>query len=292
MNEVVPSDAAVTATTINPSNLDAGSSPGTAVFYVGNSGSSGAGNLGAGTVTQATFTNEGLGRVKICKTSSTITPGTVFNFTVGEGVGPTQASVNGFCSIDFTLPVGPDSLTITEAPGAQGAHISTTWIDTQGEGGSGKTATVTVPFNTENKVTFDNEINSGMLEICKQQTSPQEGELNGVSFPLVYSWTGGPAAQTAMLQPGQCTNDISVPTLTPSLVPVQITVYEGTVPQDYVYLASVSVGQGPDTVATPAAPLPHLVGAGGSDSPSEVLNSLEGVTNLTFTNELQAPPST
>ena len=282
--EQVPSDAAVTATTISPSNLDDGSTPGTAVFFVGNSGSSGTGNLGAGTVTQATFTNEGLGRVKVCKSSNTIASGTVFNFTVGGGVGPVQAGVNTFCSLAFTLPVG--SVTITENPGPEGAHISTTWSDTQGEFGSGTSATVKVPFNDENDVTFDNEIKSGQLQVCKQQTSSDAG-LQNTPFNLTYSWTGS-TSTTVSLKPGQCTNGITVPTLTSTLSPVQISIFEGTVPVSYVNLENVTL-QGPDTVVSKAAPPNHLVGTGGSNSPPEVLKSLEGTTDVTFINGIVIP---
>jgi hypothetical protein len=273
----------VTATTISPSNLDNGSTPGRAVFFVGNSGTSGAGNLGAGTVTQATFTNEGLGRIKLCKTSNTITTGTVFNFTVGDGVGPVSAGVNSFCSLSFTLPVGPVSISETPV-----AHVSTTWSDTQNESGKGTTATVTVPFNDENQVTFDNEINTGKLEVCKQQISPEEHILDNVSFNLTYSWTGGPAPVTVSLKPGQCTNSVTVPTLTPTLSPVQITVFEGTVPFYYVNLENVTM-QGPDTVLQSAAPPPHLVGIGGSNSPNQVLLSLEGTTDVNFINGIIIP---
>jgi hypothetical protein len=287
VTEQVPSDAAVTATTISPSNLDDGSTPGTAVFFVGNTGSSGTGNLGAGTVTQANFTNEGLGRVKVCKSSSTIASGTVFNFTVGGGVGPVQAGVNTFCSLAFTLPVG--SVTITENPGSEGAHISTRWSDTQGEFGSGTSATVKVPFNDENDVTFDNEIKSGQLQVCKQQTSIDAG-LQNTSFNLTYSWTGSNPT-TVSLKPGQCTNGITVPTLTSTLSPVQISIFEGTVPVSYVNLENVTL-QGPDTVVSKAAPPNHLVGTGGSNSPPEVLNSLEGTTDVTFINGIVIPPAT
>jgi hypothetical protein len=280
--EVVPSDAAVTATTISPSNLDNGSTPGTAVFFVGNSGTSGAGNLGAGTVTQATFTNEGLGRIKVCKSSSTIATGTVFNFTIGGGVGPTQAGVNTFCSLSFTLPVG--TVTIRETPVN---HVSTTWTDTQGEGGTGTSATVTVPFNTENKVTFDNEINSGQLQVCKQ-VDTDGSAFAQTQFPLTYSWTGGPAPVTVNLKPTQCTNTITVPTLTPTLTPVQISIFEGTVPVPLATLTNVMV-QGPDTVVSAAAPPNHLVGTGGSNSPNEVLNSLEGITDVNFINTAALP---
>jgi hypothetical protein len=280
--EVVPSDAAVTATTISPSNLDNGSTPGTAVFFVGNSGTSGAGNLGAGTVTQATFTNEGLGRIKVCKSSSTIATGTVFNFTIGGGVGPTQAGVNTFCSLSFTLPVG--TVTIRETPVN---HVSTTWTDTHGEGGTGTSATVTVPFNTENKVTFDNEINSGQLQVCKQ-VDTDGSAFAQTQFPLTYSWTGGPAPVTVNLKPTQCTNTITVPTLTPTLTPVQISIFEGTVPVPLATLTNVMV-QGPDTVVSAAAPPNHLVGTGGSNSPNEVLNSLEGITDVNFINTAALP---
>jgi hypothetical protein len=146
---------------------------------------------------------------------------------------------------------------------------------------------VTVPFNDENQVTFDNEINTGKLQVCKQQTS-SDANLQNTSFNLTYSWTGGPAPVTVSLKPGQCTSSIIVPTLTPTLSPVHISIFEGTVNVPLVNLENVVV-QGPDTVISKAAPPNHLVGTGGSNSPPQVLLSLEGTTDVNFINGIIVP---
>lgn len=298
-SEVVPSGASFqpVGTSISPSNLNDGSTTGTAVFYVGNYAGSGSGNLGAGSVTQATFTNEALGYVEVCKTSdgiNPINPGTPFNFTIG-GVAGTITVPVGLCSLGYQLPVGTTTITETATP-----HISTTWSDTEGETGTGDTATVTVPYNTENIVYFDNEINTGQLKICKIQTSSDAG-LQNSTFDLSYSYTlNGTVVSNAsspdMLKPGQCAQPITVPVLNGNLTPVQISITEGTttIPDVAVEPADGATSGitvvGPDTVVSqPTYPWP--VSTPGGTPATIVVNSLEGITNVTFTNGIDIPPA-
>jgi hypothetical protein len=269
-------------TSVSPSNLNAGSSLSTASLYVGNQPPpNNVGNLGAGSVTQATFTNEALGYVEVCKQSSSINPGTPFNFTIG-GVGPIQPVDVGLCSLGFLLPIG--TTTISETPVA---HVTLQKVtSTSGATLSGNTATVTVPYGTENIVTFFNEINTGTLKICKAQTSSDAG-LQNTTFNLTYSYVhNGTTVQgpNEPLTPGQCTLPIGpVPVLNSNLTPIQISITEQTTSVADVGLFNVTVVGG-DTVVTAAAPPTHLVSTPGGSAATEVVRSLEGITNVTFIN--------
>jgi hypothetical protein len=297
--ETVPPGASFkpVGTSIFPANLDAGSSTGTAVFYVGNQPPpNNVGNLGAGSVTQATFTNEALGSVEVCKSSTSINKGVPFQFSVG-GVGSIAPVPVGGCSGGFQLPVG--TTTITETPVA---HVSTTLSTTLGGTLSGTTATVTVPYNTENIVTFDNEINSGMLKVCKAQTSPDAGlqftpfnfnysyTLNGVSHPFTASLTP-PLAGWNIPQPqSACAPAITVPVLNADLSQVTISITEQTTSTPSVFVSNPTLSgnqgvvfQGPDTVVSQPT-YPHLVSTPGGTPATVVVNSLEGVSNVVFIN--------
>ncbi len=279
--ETVPPNASFqpVGTSISPSNLNAGSSASTAVFYVGNQPPpNNTGNLGAGSVTQATFTNEALGSVEVCKTSSTIQSGTPFNFTIG-GVGSIQQVDVGLCSLGFQLPVG--TTTITESPVP---HVTPTLASTTAGGSlSGNTATVTVPYNSENIVTFNNEINTGTLKICKAQTSSDAG-LQNTAFTLGYSYVvnGVTHSGTDSLKPGQCALPIRVPVLNSDLSQVKISITEQTTSVANVAVESVMFS-GPDTVVSQPT-YPHLVSTPTGTPATVVVNSLEGITNVTFVN--------
>ncbi len=293
--EVVPSGAyfAPVGTTVSPSNLNDGSTAGQAVFYVGNYAGSGAGNLGAGTVTQATFTNEALGDVEVCKTSDSINMGTPFQFSIGGVAGSIPVEV-GYCSLGYPLPAGTTTITETPVP-----HVSISSVTgTSGVTVSGNTATVTVPYGTENIVTFDNEINDGSLKICKQQTSSDAG-LQGQTFTLEYSYThnGSPVTGTDPLKPGQCALPITVPVLNSDLTPVQVSITEETTsvpdvavePPDSDPTGPGIIVVGTDTVVSqPTYPWPVSTDNGGSPA-TIVVNSLEGITNVTFTNGIYIP---
>jgi hypothetical protein len=271
-------------TTVSPANLNAGSTNTVAALYVGNlPAPSNVGNLGQGSVTQATFTNEAFGYVEICKTSNTIATGTPFGFSV-SGLGSVAPVEVGYCSSGYVLPVG--TVTVTEA--AQ-AHITLTRVSSSIAGGaslSGNTATVTVPFAADNAVTFENEINTGSFKLCMAQTSP-DANLENTSFTLSYSYSvngGSPVTGSYSLEPGQCSLPITnVPVLNRDLTPVRISVTEQTTPVADVDLTGVSVVPLSAQYSLPA--LPHLLSSpGGGSSATAVITSLEGTTNVTFTN--------
>ena len=275
---------------VSPSNLNAGSTSSTTQsLYVGNlPAPNNIGSFGAGSVTQANFTNEAFGTVEVCKTSSSINTGVPFQFTVaGAAIPPVEV---GFCSNGVLLPIG--STTITET---LQSHITLTRVSvTAGAvSQSGNSATVTVPYNSDNIVTFNNEINSGTLKICKAQTSSDAG-LQGQSFTLGYSYTvdGRTTTGSASLMPGQCALPINnVPVLNSNLTPVNVSITEQTTSIANVGLFNVTV-VGPDTVVSSPAPPTHLLSASqGGTAATEVLNSLEGITTVTFVNGIDIPPA-
>ena len=277
-------------TSVSPSNLNAGSTSSTTQsLYVGNlPAPNNVGSFGAGSVTQANFINEAFGTVEVCKTSSSINTGTPFQFTVaGAAIPPVEV---GFCSPGVLLPIG--TTTITETPQSHITLQSVT-ATTGAVSQSGNSATVTVPFNSDNIVTFDNEINSGTLKICKAQTSSDAG-LQGQTFNLGYSYTvdGTTTSGTDPLMPGQCARALNnVPVLNSDLTPVTVSITESTTAIANVGLFSVGV-VGPDTVVSSPAPPTHLLSAGqGGTAATEVLNSLEGVTTVTFVNGIDIPPA-
>ena len=277
-------------TSVSPSNLNAGSTSSTTQsLYVGNlPAPNNVGSFGAGSVTQANFINEAFGTVEVCKTSSSINMGTPFQFTVaGAAIPPVEV---GFCSPGVLLPIG--TTTITETPQSHITLQSVT-ATTGAVSQSGNSATVTVPFNSDNIVTFDNEINSGTLKICKAQTSSDAG-LQGQTFDLAFSYTvdGTTTSGTDPLMPGQCAMALNnVPVLNSDLTPVTVSITESTTAIANVGLFSVGV-VGPDTVVSSPAPPTHLLSAGqGGTAATEVLNSLEGVTTVTFVNGIDIPPA-
>jgi hypothetical protein len=272
-------------TTVSPANLNAGSSTTESAMYVGNLPSpNNVGNLGGGSVTQATFTNEAFGYVEICKTSTSIEKGIPFSFTV-SGLGAVAPVEVGYCSPGYVLPVG--TVTITE--GAR-AHVTLTKVSSSIAGGatlSGNTATVQVPYDADNAVTFNNEINTGSFKLCMAQTSP-DANLENTAFTVGYSYSvngGSPLTGSDSLEPGQCSLPVTgVPVLNQDAsTPVDISVTQQTTSVADVDLTAVTIVPSSTTVSVPA--LPHLLSSPGGGSPATaVISSLEGTTNVTFTN--------
>jgi hypothetical protein len=270
-------------TTVSPANLNAGSTNAVASLYVGNlPAPSNIGNLGSGSVTQATFTNEAFGYVEICKTSNqgTIQQGEPFTFSVA-GVGTTQVEVN-YCSMQYPLPVGTVAITEFAQP-----DISLAGVTSSIPGGvslSGTTATATVPYAADNSVTFDNEVNKGSFKICMAQSSP-DANLENTQFPVSYSYTvnGTAFSGSSMLYPGQCTLPVTALVLNKDLSHVRISVTEGTTPVADVELSAYGVV--PNSASYSPPTVPHLLSSPGGGSPATgVITNTEGTTVVTFTN--------
>ena len=180
----LPPTIQVVGTSVNPANLNAGSPNSTTVqLYVGNlPAPNNAGSFGAGSVTQANFINEAFGYVEVCKSSTSINAGIPFQFSVdGAAISPVDV---GNCSPPILKPVGTTTVTETPAP-----HTTLTNVfGTSGATQSGNSALATVPYNADNMVTFNNEINTGSLKICKAQT-PSDGQLGNTAFNFSYAYS-------------------------------------------------------------------------------------------------------
>jgi hypothetical protein len=74
-----------------------------------------------------------------------------------------------------------------------------------------------------------------------------------------------------------------IPVLNSDLTQVELYVMEGTTPVPNIGLFSVGVTGGDSVVSSPAPPT-HLVSTPGGSAATLVLNSLEGITNVTFVN--------
>lgn len=232
-------------------------------------------------MTQATFTNEAFGYVEVCKTSSSIQIGKPFQFSIG-GVPSPQTVEVGYCSQGFLLPAG--TTTVAETPQA---HVSVTSItSTSGAMVAGDSALVTVPYDSENIVTFNNEINDGTLKLCMAQTSSDAG-LENTTFDVSYSYVHNGTTVSGPvygLEPGQCTLPIdNVPVLNSNLSPIQISVTQSTTPVANIGLFQVTVTGG-DTVVSSPVPPTHFLSTPSGTPATVVINSLEGVTNVTFVN--------
>jgi hypothetical protein len=279
----LPATIQVVGTSVSPANLNAGSPNSTTQqLYVGNlPAPNNVGSFGAGSVTQANFINEAFGYIEVCKTSMSINTGIPFQFSVdGGAVFPVNV---GLCSPAILKPVGTTTVTETPAP-----HTTLTSVfGTSGATQSGNSALVTVPYNADNKVSFENEINPGSLKICKAQT-PSDGQLGNTAFGFSYSYTVNGVASSGTvpggLKPGQCwALPSSVPVLNGNLSPVQITVTEQPTTVANVNLFSVGV-IGNDTIASQPA-YPHLM----TTPAPVVLNNFEGISSVTFTNGIIIP---
>ncbi len=279
----LPPTIQVVGTSVNPANLNAGSPNSTTVqLYVGNlPAPNNAGSFGAGSVTQANFINEAFGYVEVCKSSTSINAGIPFQFSV-DGAAIPAVDV-GNCSPPILKPVGTTTVTETPAP-----HTTLTNVfGTSGATQSGNSALATVPYNADNMVTFNNEINTGSLKICKAQT-PSDGQLGNTAFNFSYSYSVNGVATTGTvpngLKPGQCwALPASVPVLNGNLSQVQITVTEQPTTVANVNLFSVGVIGNDTIVSQPATP--HVL----TTPAAVVLNSLEGVNTVTFTNGIIIP---
>lgn len=293
----LPTSVRPVATSINPSSLDAGTTPGQAVFYVGNvPPPNNAGNLGAGSVTQATFTNEAFGNLEICKTSSSLDNGTPVSFSVG-GFGSLVVPVGGCSQVTIVLPVG--TTTVTETPPA---HTTLTSVTATGGvmWSGGNSATVTVPFGgtnpiaNENVVTFDNEVNTAQFKVCKQADSSAGTYLNGKTFHFTWTYTvtvnGMARTVSGTISPdltpgGACSGNISgVAVINGNGTPVKVTVTEGTTTVPQVVLNSVVVAGGGTLDSGSSTPLPHVVSTPGGSAANAAFANGEGQTIVTFIN--------
>jgi len=166
---------------------DDGSGAGTAIFTVPSDMS----------VASATFTNDPLGTIEVCKNYwapydanyNVLSAG----FTVNGGA---EFWVQGdTCSAPITVPAGVATVSEAAQANFQLIHVSTkSATDLFGTrlltGDTVNPAQVTVPYGgvgNETVVTFTNTVDPTQFKICKQETSA-DANLVGDTFTFTYSW--------------------------------------------------------------------------------------------------------
>jgi hypothetical protein len=168
-----------------PANLTAPA--GTALFTVPMDGST----------ASATFTNEPLGTIEICKNFDPWTYDSNYSaqFTVNGGA---SFWVNGGgCSAPITVPAG--TATVSEASQANFYLESVSTVSATDmfgtrllTGATVNPATFTVPYGgvgNETVVTFTNAVDLTQFKICKQETSA-DANLVGSTFEFTWSFKG------------------------------------------------------------------------------------------------------
>ncbi len=197
---------AVTNVAINPSaysDITSTTAPGTAVVTVPN-------GAGAGYTVDATFTNDPLGVIEVCKefvgqkdslgnliSDYNYNKGNSATFSVNGGATFTVAG--GDCSAPIWVPAGTATVDESALPGFYISNISTVSAsDPMGTrlltGATVNPANVSVPYGgigSETVVTYTDTVDPTQFKICKQETS-SDANLSGATFDFAYSWSGGP----------------------------------------------------------------------------------------------------
>jgi hypothetical protein len=187
ITEVGQANVQLVGTSISPASQNAGSTSLTAVLKVGPV---------TGSVTAATFTNQALGWVEVCKNAADASTGTQsFPFTVNGGSVFTVHA--GQCSQPFQVPAGTASINEIQAnPNFYLANVSTMGVtDPTGSrllsGPTQDPASVQVVFGgvgNETVATFTDAVYQGDFKICTAQTSP-DANLQGQQFVYNYTYT-------------------------------------------------------------------------------------------------------
>jgi hypothetical protein len=187
ITEVGQQNVQLVGTSISPASQNAGSTSTVAVLKVGPV---------TGSVTAATFTNQALGYVEVCKNAADASTGTQsFPFTVNGGSVFTVHA--GQCSQPFQVPAGTASINEIQAnPNFYLKNVSTKGVtDPTGSrllsGPTQDPATVKVVFGgvgNETIATFTDAVFQGDFKICTAQTSP-DANLQGQLFTYYYTYT-------------------------------------------------------------------------------------------------------
>lgn len=252
-----------TSVVVTPSSQDNGSAPPTANLTVG-----------AGIVTQATFTNQAQGQIELCKAVTAYAPTKEsFSMTITDnGVSITKSVAANSCTQPITVPAGTATVTETELPNfvLQGISVSGSGSEVSS---SGTSVTVTVPFSGDTTVQFTNTVATGQFKVCKADTDPI---LNGIPFTFAWSYTanGNPVTGSANVVPGACSLvQGNIPVIDQNGNPTQITVTEA--PTLFSFVASISVSNGSVVSSSTTA---------GTVVFTLLPNPTNGTTSTTFTN--------
>jgi len=166
------------------------------------SGSTATLTVSATSVVSATFNNEALGWVEVCKTPADVsTANQVFPFTITSEYGQLLYSFTvkaGQCSQPYQVPAGTASVYEIQAnPDFYLANVTagTAGVPSINELESCSNcdpAIVGVQYGgvgNETLVTFTDAVVQGQFKICTQQTSPDANLNNGEPFVFTYSYT-------------------------------------------------------------------------------------------------------
>jgi len=245
-----------TAVTVTPASQNTGSAPPTANLIVGSG------------VTTATFTNQALGTIEVCKKAYDPETATqTFQFSVNGGAAFNVKA--GQCSPPIPVPAG--TATVFELAKTNFNLVSVTAVGPSGESRvlvAGNPVTVSVPFGgveNETLVTFKNAVNTGRFKICKTSSDPG---LDGITF--AFTWTGKTSG-SANLKPGECSAfSGSIPVVDPSGNPYPINVTEA--PFAGTQVTSITIQNGAIT-------------ASNNSAGTATINIKQGTTILTYNNE-------
>ena len=222
----------VTAVSVSPASQNTGSAPPTANLLVGTG------------ITTATFTNQALGTVEICKVAADPSTSTqTFQFSVNGG--PAISVHVGQCSQPIPVPAG--TATVYELAKTNFHLVTVTATGPAGENRivSGfNPVTVSTPFggvDNETLVTFTNAVDTGQYKICKESPEPT---LQDVAFEFAYG-AAGYGGGRLWLKPGECSAlSIPIPLQVGSPTPQRVQISVSELTPAGVEVASIVVTNG------------------------------------------------
>jgi hypothetical protein len=215
ISERSAADSELTGVVVAPSSADNGSSAGVAKLKVQ-----------SGTTT-ATFTNQALGTIEVCKDAADdSTASQSFQFTINGG-SPFWVR-SGDCSLAYRVPAG--TATVSElvpsnfelqSVSANNGHLLSGPTDNPA-----RVSVVAGGVATETVVTFTDRVKTGQFKICKE--SP-EATLQNTSFSFTYSYTvnGSTVTGNPSVKPGGCSGlSLPIPVVDANGQPVTVNVTE------------------------------------------------------------------
>jgi hypothetical protein len=236
-----------TSVVVSPSSQDQGSAPPTARLLVG----------GPSVITTATFTNQALSQIELCKAVTAYAPTNVyFPITVSVGgVSVTESVKANTCTSPITVPAGTATVTETQQPNFVLQSVSVAGDGTLLSSTTSNPATVSLPFAGDTAVTFTNTVVTGSFKVCKAAATSNDAsvfQLENATWNFAWSYTANGQAVTgsATLAVGQCSLvQTGIPVIDQNGNPTQITVTEGLSPTIST-LSGVTVSQGTVSVNT------------------------------------------
>jgi hypothetical protein len=250
ITEEQPDAVTLVGVSISPASQDAGTTNTQALFKIGPNASS---------TVAATFTNEAMGTIEICKliddsnwnskwqagqgNPNSPYNGTVFYFSVNGGSYISVAA--GQCSAPISVPAG--TATVFEAPTpnfsfekyiAVGPDNSSRIAS--GSSSTSNPVTVNVPFGgvgNETLVTAINRVNTGQIKVCKINNGPSVG-VYAFTFHTTWTSMGMQYTKDDTLRPmqagvaGEVCSGLSapIPVIQPNGMATSFTTTEGASP--------------------------------------------------------------